>query len=705
MMKFRWKLMVLLLAFSILPIVGLRAFGIHNVHLMADALMARIEKSQIDDAHNHLRQLIDVYARTIAKSREQIEMALFFQANEMERCLAEDAGDLTQIALKPRLNRCSLEAADAKLGFRESSSPAALDTAAACPLTRPGTSAGQAARDLDRLKKIIPVFHALTRQLGELALRYYSGLPSGVAVEYPCAAARDPGIDPLKQIWYRSAFEEKLNQWSAPYTDYQSRRPVTAVSVPLEDKEEVVQGVTGIVVPLDTLLESAIPRSDLPDNTLSFVSSLAIRPSTNQVGAKILVEARQSTIVWNDSGSGADSRWLSTTDADQLRSLMADMAARISGTRQMTYAGRDSIWCYGPLPHQGTSFVFIVPVDSIFQPSPEIRQTIVSRVRTVEQVTAAFLVLLIALNVVLALMFSRSITRPLELLTAASDMLADGNFKARVDIRSRDEFGDLGRVFNQVGPHLETRVRLQQAVDVAMQIQYNLLPQSSPDIEGLDVRGMAFYSEEIGGDYFDYLCVGDQGRQRLCVVVGDVSDHGIPSALLMATARALIRQRVSVPGDLGVILSDVNRRFTEDVDRSGRFMTLFLARIDREERRIEWVRAGHDPALLYDPVLDIFLPLKGKGLALGVAADTVYQASAAAIRPGQILFIGTDGIWETRNEHGEFFGRERLQQVIRQYAAENSRTILLSVIDAVEEFRGQKDQEDDLTLVVAKVTA
>ena len=335
----------------------------------------------------------------------------------------------------------------------------------------------------------------------------------------------------------------------------------------------------------------------------------------------------------------------------------------------------------------------------------EIRQTIENRVRTVEQVTAGFLVLLIALNACLALMFSRSITRPLELLTAASNKLANGNFKARVDIRSRDEFGDLGRVFNQVGPQLATHVRLQQAMDVAMQIQYNLLPQAAPNLSGLDVRGMAFYCDETGGDYFDYLCVDDEGRQRLCAVVGDVSGHGLPSALLMATARGLLRQRVSMHGSLGEIVTDVNQRFSEDVERSGRFMTLFLARIDRQRKKIEWVRAGHDPALLYDPGTETFASLKGKGLPLGVDAAIPYHESSAAIEDGQVLFIGTDGLWETSNEKGELFGKDRLKEVIRRHASQSAREILLAVHTAAEEFRGELKQEDDLTIVVIKLQA
>jgi phosphoserine phosphatase RsbU/P len=704
-MKFRWKLLMLLLALSILPIVGLRAFGIHNVHLMADALSTRIIKSQIDDAHSRLRQLLDVYARSIAKNREQVEMALFFQAYELERSLTEGADSATQRSIRPLEDSYPSAVGDREPGACPPLSSFSNVTADACPLITPDEPAEQAARDLDRIKRIVPVFKALSRQLGSLALRYYGGLPSGVALEFPCSADRLPGIDPLRQTWYRSAFQEKLSHWSAPYIDPQNRRPVTAVSVPLEDETEKVLGITSIVVPLDTLLESAIPRSNLPHNTLSFVSSLTARPSTDQVGVKILVQASQSAITWEDNGSEAASRWLTTTDTDQLQFLMAELAARISGTRQMTYAGRDSIWCYGPMPHQGTSFVFIVPVDSVFQPAQEIRQDIENRVHKVERVTTGFLVLLIALNAGLALMFSRSVTRPLERLTTGSNQLADGNFKARVDIRSRDEFGDLGRVFNQVGPQLDTHVRLQQAMDVAMQIQYNLLPQAAPDLSGLDVRGMAFYSEETGGDYFDYLCVDEKGRQRLCIAVGDVSGHGLPSAFLMATARGLLRQRVSMHGSLGEIVTDVNQRFTEDVERSGRFMTLFLARIDRVRKKIEWVRAGHDPALLYDPVTDAFVSLKGKGLPLGVDAAIPYRESSTTIEDGQVLFIGTDGIWETGNERGELFGKDRLKEVIRENADQTARDILLAVHAAAEEFRGELKQEDDLTIVVVKIQA
>jgi sigma-B regulation protein RsbU (phosphoserine phosphatase) len=133
-------------------------------------------------------------------------------------------------------------------------------------------------------------------------------------------------------------------------------------------------------------------------------------------------------------------------------------------------------------------------------------------------------------------------------------------------------------------------------------------------------------------------------------------------------------------------------------------MTFFLARIDRHKKRIEWVRAGHEPAILYDPGADSFKNLNGgKGLALGVSEQSAYMGSSCEIRPGQIIYIGTDGIWEARNAEGNIFGKERVERLIRKHSAESAQTIVLSILDAVRDFCGIADQEDDLTVTVIKV--
>jgi len=229
------------------------------------------------------------------------------------------------------------------------------------------------------------------------------------------------------------------------------------------------------------------------------------------------------------------------------------------------------------------------------------------------------------------------------------------------------------------------------------------MPKSDPEVVGLDIAGTSIYCEETGGDYYDYLHIGKAGDGKIGVIVGDVSDHGIQSALLMTTARAFLRQRASLSSDLDRIVYDVNQQISHDVEESGRFMTLFFSEIDRRNNRIRWVRAGHDPAMLYDPTSKSFTDLDGSGLALGVFEHTVYHQFEYHIKPGQIILIGTDGIWDSRNLHGEMFGKERFKDVIKAHAGLPAKNMVGTVIAALDEFSHPLEKEDDVTLVIVKV--
>jgi sigma-B regulation protein RsbU (phosphoserine phosphatase) len=132
-------------------------------------------------------------------------------------------------------------------------------------------------------------------------------------------------------------------------------------------------------------------------------------------------------------------------------------------------------------------------------------------------------------------------------------------------------------------------------------------------------------------------------------------------------------------------------------------MTLFLCEIDVDDQMIRWVRAGHDPALIYDPETNSFAELAGVGLPLGVFEDSNYQTLTHEFKPGQIIAIGTDGIWETTNIQGQQFGKERFKDVIQANASESALEILTRVINAVDGFAGQNEKADDVTLVIIKV--
>jgi len=223
-------------------------------------------------------------------------------------------------------------------------------------------------------------------------------------------------------------------------------------------------------------------------------------------------------------------------------------------------------------------------------------------------------------------------------------------------------------------------------------------------VKGLDIAGKNVSCDEIGGDYFDFIWRLDSKKGPFSLVVGDISGHGVDSALLMTTARAFLRMRASQPGTISEIITAMNRHLTRDILESGRFMTLFYMTIDPEKKHIDWVRAGHDPAIIYDPARDEFEELKGSGVALGVNEVFDYEENYRRdLTNGQIIAIGTDGIWEAVNREGEMFGKARFRNIIRKYAHAAAGDILNAVYSELNQYtRGQRS-EDDITLVVVKI--
>jgi sigma-B regulation protein RsbU (phosphoserine phosphatase) len=286
----------------------------------------------------------------------------------------------------------------------------------------------------------------------------------------------------------------------------------------------------------------------------------------------------------------------------------------------------------------------------------------------------------------------------------AVHQLAKGDFSARMNIATGDERDLLAKAFNEMVPRLEDMMRMRRGLKMAQEVQQNLLPREIPSLPGLDIAATTIYCHETGGDYFDFFPCGED-CEELGVVVGDVTGHGVAAALLMTTARALLRMRASQPGVVSEVITDVNHQLTLDTYESGSFMTLFYLAIDQANQILHWVRAGHDPGIFYDSTTDQFEQLLGSGVALGVDKDWRYDGNEkTGLITGQIVFLGTDGIWETRNLDGEMFGKERLNEIIRRSARKPAKEIQEEVLAELKKFRGSTVQDDDVTIVVIKAT-
>ncbi len=318
--------------------------------------------------------------------------------------------------------------------------------------------------------------------------------------------------------------------------------------------------------------------------------------------------------------------------------------------------------------------------------------------------TAFLLIVTLAVAVILSRSFSTGIIDPISQMESAMAQVERGDLTATVTVSNNDELGLLGENFNQMTEGLKDRYRLRQSLDLAKEVQQNLLPAADPLFPGLDIAGRSIYCDETGGDYFDFFDSADSNTQKYGVVIGDVSDHGIPSALLMASARAFLRQRTALSGSIADIVGDVNRQLTQDVEDTGRFITLFYLQIDMNKRCLSWVRAGHEPALLYDPATSGFEELTGEGIALGVDNRWQYvENKRGDLADGQIILLSTDGLWEARNLQDQMFGRQAVADIIRNHERSDAATIQKAILAELKRFQQGVAPTDDTTLVVIKV--
>lgn len=318
--------------------------------------------------------------------------------------------------------------------------------------------------------------------------------------------------------------------------------------------------------------------------------------------------------------------------------------------------------------------------------------------------TALFGLLAVLFTLAIGVGISYVLTRPIFALLAHVRGIGGGDLESEVRLTHAREFADLSAEINRMTEGLRDRLRLRHSLALAMDVQQNLLPRHDPRIAGLDIAGHSTYCDETGGDYYDYLDIGEMSDSAVAVAVGDVMGHGVAAAMLMATARGILRSRCQEPGTLGELLAHMNQMLVADTGGE-RFMTMMLAVLDVSRGTLRWASAGHDPPMLYDGERDEFLEPTGEGgLPLGIVDPTDYEENTFAnLRSGQILLASTDGLWETSNDQDEQYGKQRVCELIRQHKDKTAAELSDLIRSSVETFRGELLPDDDVTFVVVKV--
>jgi serine phosphatase RsbU (regulator of sigma subunit) len=326
--------------------------------------------------------------------------------------------------------------------------------------------------------------------------------------------------------------------------------------------------------------------------------------------------------------------------------------------------------------------------------------------------TGAVGALFALIGTVLAILQGLSISRPIKQLAWRADQIARGDLGARVEITSSDEIGLLGENFNfmadQISILLEQtaeKARIEQELEVAKTIQDTLVPTSEPVDRGvLKFAGYYQPAAQTGGDWWTWHeLVGG----KILLVVGDVTGHGVPSAMITAAAKAacdvaryVYRDDVTVTG----LLEIMNHAIFESAQR--RFvMTCFASIFDPQRRTITYANAGHNFPYLYraGDGRGEFGSLMIRGNRLGDDRNSRYEAKTTDLVPGDVLIWYTDGIVECENASGEEYGEKRFRASVRRAAALDSGEMRDAIVGDATAYFGDTPRKDDITMIVGRI--
>ncbi|MBI3208101.1 MAG: PP2C family protein-serine/threonine phosphatase [Candidatus Solibacter usitatus] len=247
---------------------------------------------------------------------------------------------------------------------------------------------------------------------------------------------------------------------------------------------------------------------------------------------------------------------------------------------------------------------------------------------------------------------------------------------------------------------LSRRERLKAEFSVAQQAQQQLLPASPPELPGFRIAAACQPARDVGGDLYDYFQLAD-GRTGLCVA--DVSGKGMPAALYMTLTKGLLCAAAPAEKQLLRLAGHVNLHL-RNACRRKMFVTAAFAAVDAETREVEYVRAGHNPAVLYEAASGKARLLHSRGLGLGLAGDAVFSRGTDAVcfslSTGDVFVLYSDGVTEAMNRDKEQFGEERLLDCVERSAQSGAQAILEDVRDSVAAFSGTEPVHDDITLLV-----
>lgn len=315
----------------------------------------------------------------------------------------------------------------------------------------------------------------------------------------------------------------------------------------------------------------------------------------------------------------------------------------------------------------------------------------------------------VLLGILLSFLLAWHFNRPVSKLLSATESISNGDYDSRVEIKTKDELSLLGMAFNKMArdlkASLDARVykeRLGRELELAGQIQNQLVPKKIPEIPGLDISAALLPAEEIGGDMYDFLPSNEENHT---FYLGDVTGHGIPAGLLSSISSALFFG-FSKLKDLKDILIRVNEVFHAKT-MSNMFMTICLVNYNDLLNKLTFVSAGHEQMVHFDSVSGNAILMPSGGVALGMTRDIskLLKEVSFQMNPSDFVVIYSDGIPECWNDKRQLYGMQRLVGVIQANGSlRSAKEMQDAILRDVKLFSNGYKQMDDITIIVLRKT-
>ncbi|MCE2542256.1 MAG: SpoIIE family protein phosphatase [Acidobacteria bacterium] len=327
-------------------------------------------------------------------------------------------------------------------------------------------------------------------------------------------------------------------------------------------------------------------------------------------------------------------------------------------------------------------------------------------------VVVALLFLIIEAGaLVMGIALASSIIGAVHELFTGTARVQQGDFTHRIRVRSRDQLGELGQSFNSMTASVRDllrqvgeKKRLEEELRIAHEVQMSLLPRDSVTVPGIDVTGACIPAREVGGDYYDFIRLGER---QLGVLVADVSGKGTPAAFYMAELKGLVLSLSRIHQSPRQMLIEVNRLVADNIE-SGRFITMMYAVIDADSKTLTCARAGHTPLIHVPGGGGAARVVTPDGLIAGLPGfeqrfEAIIEEETREIEAGDLVALFTDGITEAMDANEDQFGEQRLARVLEEHRAADVAAVRQEVLGDVSRFVGAAQQHDDMTLVLLKV--